>query len=120
MRVDGDGVEDHLPCSSLHVKRVQQILHADIVRGESGRIVLRETRRRARDGSGRIPVGRGVNQDDPVGVLQRLQQNEAAGAAVETFDIRPAASCFASARTTCTPTPSSPMMTLPRPSTSVF
>src|ERR1017187_2367475 len=28
--------------------------------------------------------------------------------------------CFSSARTTCTPTPSSPMMTLPRPSTSVF
>ncbi len=116
--IDGDGVEHDVARSALHVERIEQIFHADVVRGERGRVILRKARRGAGDGAGRVAVGCGVDENDAAGVLERLEEDEAAGAAVKTFDACRQGVLF-EARTTCTPTPSSPMMTLPRPRTSV-
>ena len=55
--------------AALDIKHVQEIFHAYIVRSECGRIIARETRGGARNGSYRVAVGCRVDQDDAIGVL---------------------------------------------------
>ena len=71
LRIDRDGVENDLPFTAVHIESVEEILNADIVGGKGGRIVLGESRRCPRDGSGRISVVCGVNQDDMIYCLKR-------------------------------------------------
>src|ERR1035437_9044132 len=85
-RIDGDGVENHIAIAALYIERVQQILDADIMRCKCWWIVARELWWGARDGANCIAVGRGINQHDAVGVLQRFQKNKAARAAVQALD----------------------------------
>src|SRR4051794_27350690 len=85
--IDADRVEDHVAIAALHVERVQQVLHANVVRGERGRIIFRELGRSARDGADGVFVSRGVDEDDTVSILERLKKNKAARAAIETFNI---------------------------------
>ena len=85
MRVDSDGEENNFVCPALNVKHVKQVFHADIVSSERGWVITREAWRSAADRADRTAVGRRINKDDAVGVLQRLQQREAAGATIQAL-----------------------------------
>ena len=71
----------------MHVEGVEEVLYADVVRGESGRVVRGESGRGPCYGSRRVSVIRGVDQDDVIGRLQRLQQDKTAGTPVEAFNV---------------------------------
>ncbi len=69
LRVDGDGVEHNFVRATLHIEQIQQIFHADVMRGQRWRIVAREARRGAGDGANRVAVGGRVDHDDAIGAL---------------------------------------------------
>jgi len=62
--------------AALDVKHVQQVFHPDIMGSERRRVIARELWRRPRDCANGIAIRRRVDQDDAIGVLQRLQQRK--------------------------------------------
>lgn len=86
VRVDGDGVENDLSLAALDIEHIEEIFDADVVGGECGWIVARKAGCGARDSAEWVAVGRSIDEDDAVGGLKGLEEDESAGAAVETFD----------------------------------
>src|SRR3954452_5100807 len=60
-RVDRNGVENDLALTAMHIERIEQVLHPDVVRGQSGRVVVREAWRGSRYGPGWISIVGGVD-----------------------------------------------------------
>jgi hypothetical protein len=86
--IDGDGIENDVAFAALHIEGVEEIFDTDVVGGERRGIVGGEAWRGAGDGSRRVPVVGGVDEDDVAGFLQRLKQNESASAAIEALHVR--------------------------------